>query len=151
MKLHEHEIEIRVRYQETDAMGVLHHANYFTYFEMGRTELLRANGVAYRDVEQAGVLLVVIEAQCKYRRPARYDDLLRLRTTLAQANAVKIVHTYRLLRGDELLAEGRTTLACVDRKGNLQRIPEWLRAEPLPPHAAEAAQASDAVRTDADF
>lgn len=130
MKLREHEIEIRVRYQETDAMGVLHHANHFTYFEMGRTELLRANGLAYRDLEEAGVLLVVIEAQCKYRRPARYDDVLRLRTTLALANAVKIVHTYRLLRGDELLAEGSTTLACVDRKGNLQRIPEWLRDEP---------------------
>lgn len=114
-------------------MGVVHHANYFTYFEMGRTELLRANGLTYRDAEEAGVLLVVIEAHCKYRRPARYDDLLRLRTTLVLANAVKIVHTYRLLRGEELLAEGSTTLACVDRHGNVQRIPEWLREEPCPP------------------
>lgn len=117
-------------------MGILHHANYFTYFEMGRTELLRANGLSYREVEQAGAYLVVIEAQCKYRRPARYDDLLTLRTSLALANAVKIEHTYQLLRGDELLAEGRTALACVDRLGNLQRIPEWLRADATPADAA---------------
>jgi acyl-CoA thioester hydrolase len=135
VKLHEHEITIRVRYQETDAMGILHHANYFTYFEMGRTELLRANGLSYREVEQAGAYLVVIEAHCKYRRPARYDDLLTLRTSVALANAVKIEHTYRLLRGDELLAEGRTALACVDRMGNLQRIPEWLRADATPADA----------------
>jgi acyl-CoA thioester hydrolase len=93
------------------------------------------------------VLLVVIEAQCKYRRPARYDDLLTLRTTLAMANAVKIVHTYRLLRGGELLAEGRTTLACVDRQGNLQRIPEWLRAEPSPAALAGELEPAPDART----
>src|SRR5690606_715552 len=77
-----HEIEIRVRYQETDAMGVLHHANYFTYFEMGRTELLRAQGYDYRSLEENGLLMVVVAISCRYRRPARYDDLLTLRTKL---------------------------------------------------------------------
>lgn len=125
--MREHEIEIRVRYQETDAMGVVHHANFLTYFEMGRTELLRANGYDYRHVEEGGVFMVIVEASCRYRRPARYDDLLRLRTVVTQVGAAKIEHEYQLFRGDELLADGHTTLACVDRAGQLQRVPEWLR------------------------
>lgn len=125
--MREHEIEIRVRYQETDAMGVVHHANFLTYFEMGRTELLRANGYDYRRVEEGGVFMVIVEARCRYRRPARYDDLLRLRTVVTQVGAAKIEHEYQLFRGDELLADGHTTLACVDRAGQLQRVPEWLR------------------------
>lgn len=124
-----HEIEIRVRYQETDAMGVLHHANYFTYFEMGRTELLRAGGYDYRRVEEGGLYMVIVDVSCRYRRPARYDDVLRLRTTTTRVTAAKIEHEYQLFRGDELLAEGRSALACVDREGRLQRVPEWLREE----------------------
>jgi acyl-CoA thioester hydrolase len=123
----EHEIQIRVRYQETDAMGVLHHANYFTYFEIGRTELLRANGRDYRDVEAEGIFMVVVRIDCRYLRPARYDDVLTLRTTTTRITAVKIEHAYQLLRGDELLAEAHSTLACVDRTGTVQRVPEWLR------------------------
>jgi acyl-CoA thioester hydrolase len=123
----QHEIEIRVRYQETDAMGVLHHANYFTYFEMGRTELLRANGKNYRDVEADGVFMVVVRLECRYRRPARYDDLLTLRTRTSRVTAAKIEHEYQLLRGDEVLCEASSTLACVDRDGQVQRVPEWLR------------------------
>ena len=125
----EHEIEIRVRYQETDAMGVLHHANYFTYFEMGRTELLRANGHDYRRVEEDGIFMVIVDVGCRYRRPARYDDVLRLKTRLKRATAAKIEHDYELYRGGELLAEGRSVLACVDREGRLQRVPDWLRAD----------------------
>ena len=122
----EHEIEIRVRYQETDAMGVLHHANYFTYFEMGRTELLRANGFDYRRVEEGGIFMVIVEISCRYRRPAKYDDVLRLRTKLKRVTAAKIEHEYQLFRGDELLAEAKSVLACVDRDGQLQRVPEWV-------------------------
>lgn len=125
--LREHEIQIRVRYQETDAMGVLHHANYFTYFEMGRTELLRANGRDYRDVEAEGIFMVVVRIECRYMRPARYDDVLTLRTRTTRVTAAKIEHAYQLLRGDELLAEAQSTLACVDRNGALQRVPQWLR------------------------
>ncbi len=121
-----HEITIRVRYAETDRMGLLHHANYFVYFEMGRTELLRQRGVSYRDVEDAGHLLVIVDIGCKFRRPAYYDDLLTLRTTVARVTHVKIVHSYQLLRGQELLAEGHSTLACVDREGRPQKLPELL-------------------------
>lgn len=124
--LNEHEIEIRVRYQETDAMGVLHHANYFTYFEMGRTELLRANGHDYRRVEEGGIFMVIVDVGCRYRRPARYDDVLRLKTRLNRVTAAKIEHEYELYRGSELLAEARSVLACVDREGRLQRVPDWL-------------------------
>ncbi|HVX11839.1 MAG TPA: thioesterase family protein [Pirellulales bacterium] len=127
--IREYEIEIRVRYQETDAMGVLHHANYFTYFEMGRTELLRANGHNYRTIEEGGIFMVIVDVSCRYRRPARYDDVLRLRTRLKRATPAKIEHEYELFRGDELLAEARSVLACVDREGRLSRVPDWLREE----------------------
>jgi acyl-CoA thioester hydrolase len=127
--LREIDLEIRVRYQETDAMGVLHHANYFTYFEMGRTELLRSTGKSYRQLEDDGTLMVIVKIGCKYLRPARYDDLLRLRTRTIRVTAAKIEHAYQLFRGDELLAEGDSTLACVDRSGRVQRTPEWLRFE----------------------
>jgi acyl-CoA thioester hydrolase len=123
----EMDLEIRVRYQETDAMGVLHHANYFTYFEMGRTELLRTTGKTYREIEDEGILMVIVKIACKYLRPARYDDVLRLHTRTRRVSAAKIEHDYQLFRGDELLAEGESTLACVDRQGRVQRTPEWLR------------------------
>src|SRR5690348_11102952 len=123
----EMDLEIRVRYQETDAMGVLHHANYFTYFEMGRTELLRIHGKSYRELEAEGTLMVIVKIGCNYKRPARYDDVLRLRTRTERVTAAKIEHTYELWRGPELLAEGYSTLACVDRDGRVQRTPEWLR------------------------
>src|SRR5207302_10974263 len=107
------EITIRVRYAETDRMGLLHHANYLVYFEQARTELLRSLGVAYRDLEDQGYLLVLTRAQVQYRRPAYYDDLLTVRTAVARATSVKVVHRYEVRRGGELLAEGETTLACV--------------------------------------
>jgi acyl-CoA thioester hydrolase len=125
----EMDLEIRVRYQETDAMGVLHHANYFTYFEMGRTELLRIHGKSYRELEAEGTLMVIVKIGCSYKRPARYDDVLRLRTRTERVTAAKIEHTYELWRGAELLADGYSTLACVDRAGRVQRTPEWLRFE----------------------
>lgn len=122
-----HEIQVRVRYAETDRMGLLHHANYAVYFEMGRTELLRARGHSYREVEDAGFFLVIVDLECKFRQPARYDDLLTLRTTVARVTHVKIVHEYKLFRDGVLLTEGRTTLACVDREGKPQALPELLR------------------------
>ena len=121
------EIQIRVRYAETDRMGLLHHANFFVYFEMGRTELLRARGLSYRDVEDAGHLLVIIDLGCKFKRPAYYDDLLTLRTTVERVTHVKIVHRYELFREAILLAEGHSTLACVDRDGRPQPLPDTLR------------------------
>jgi acyl-CoA thioester hydrolase len=123
------EIAIRVRYAETDRMGLLHHANYLVYFEEGRTELLRSLGMSYRDLEDQGYLLVLTRAQVRYRRPARYDDLLTLRTTVLRTTLVKIVHRYEVFRDGELLAEGETTLGCVDREGRVQQLPESLRGD----------------------
>lgn len=120
------EITIRVRYAETDRMGLLHHANYLVYFEQGRTELLRSRGLAYKDLEDQGFLLVLVRAEVRYRSPARYDDLLTLRTTVVRTTAVRIDHRYEVLRDGLLLAEGSTTLACVDREGKLQHLPELL-------------------------
>ena len=121
------DIQIRVRYAETDRMGLLHHATHFVYFEMGRTELLRKRGVSYREIEDAGHFLVIIDIGCKYKKPAEYDDVLTLRTTVAKVSHVKIVHNYQVFRDGTLLAEGHSTLACVDRDGRPQPLPASLR------------------------
>src|SRR3989475_3592591 len=121
------EVSIRVRYAETDRMGLLHHANYLVYFEQGRTELLRAQGLSYRDMEDQGFLLVLTKVQVRYRSPARYDDLLTLRTTVLRTTLVKIEHRYELSRDGLLLAEGETTLGCIDRQGGIQILPDFLR------------------------
>lgn len=127
--LDQHEIQIRVRYAETDAMGFLHHANYFVYFELGRTELLRAQGGNYREMEEQGLFMVVVSLECKFRSPARYDDLLTLRTRIAKVSAAKMEHAYQVYRGDTLLTEARSVLACIDRAGNIQRIPDAIHPE----------------------
>ncbi|MFN9049206.1 MAG: acyl-CoA thioesterase, partial [Planctomyces sp.] len=109
----EHQIEIRVRYSETDAMGFLHHANYVKYFEIGRMELFRTQGGSYRRMEELGLFFVVAKVQVRYRRPARYDDLLTLHTRISRTTTVRLEHSYQLFRGEELLAEADSTLACV--------------------------------------
>jgi acyl-CoA thioester hydrolase len=124
--LTEHEIEIRVRYQETDGQGRVHHANYFTYFEMGRTEMLRAAGYTYREIEAEGWMLVVAEITCKYYLPADYDDLLRLKTTVVEARGARVVNTYQIFRGETLLAEGNSVVACINRQGRVTRLPAAL-------------------------
>lgn len=122
----EQEIEIRVRYPEVDGMGYLHHSRYLQYFEMGRVELLRKVGKSYADLEKAGIFFVVVKAEIKYRAPARYDDLLTLHTRLVKRTHVRYDHTYTLHRGVTLLAEGATVIACVDRNGEVQQIPEGM-------------------------
>lgn len=122
------EITIRVRYAETDRMGLLHHANYLIYFEQARTELLRAAGLAYKDLEDQGYFLVLAKLEVKYRSPARYDECLTVRTTVLRTTAVRIDHRYEVLRDGVLLAEASTTLACVDREGRLQPLPNSLRS-----------------------
>mgnify|MGYP001157956018 CR=1 FL=1 len=136
----EHEIELRVRYSETDAMGFLHHSRYLTWFEIGRTELFRADGGDYRRMEELGLFFVVVKVEARYRRPARYDDLLRLRTTLTRRTSVRLEHAYHLFRGEELLAEGTSVLACVDREGQLKLIPDELIAFTQPPNGPRIPQ-----------
>jgi len=121
---HEHTIQFRVRYPETDAMGFVHHSRYLQYFEMGRVELLRSMGHSYADLERAGILFVVVRAEVRFKAPARYDDELSLVTRITKQTHVRIDHAYDLRRDQTLLAEGNTTIACVDRDGNLRQIPE---------------------------
>jgi acyl-CoA thioester hydrolase len=124
------ELEIRVRYAECDPMGYLHHSKYFEYFEMGRTELLRAGGVRYRDLEERGVLFVVAKTACTFRRPARYDDVLSLQVRIVRQTRARIDHEYRMVRDGVILCEATTTLACVDRTGHPIPIPEDIAPPP---------------------
>ncbi len=128
ISIQSHKIPIVPRYAETDRGGLVHHSVFPIWFEMGRTELLRANGVVYRDLEEAGIFFVVAQLHIKYRRPVLYDEPLQLETTCSKVTAVKLEHTYRLLRDQTglLLAEGTTTLACVNKQGKVQRIPEFM-------------------------
>src|SRR5579875_2798089 len=112
------EITIRVRYAETDRMGLLHHANYLVYFEQGRTELLRSCGLSYKDLEDQGYLLVLTKIEVKYRWPAHYDDLLTLKTIVTRTTSVRIDHRYELYcQGrpqalPDILREGPASGAC---------------------------------------
>jgi len=120
------EVDIRVRYAETDAMGYLHHANYFVYFEMGRTELLRQCGLRYREMEQRGLFYVVARLQCRFRKPASYDDDLVLTTICEKLTRVRVDHRYELRRAGELLTDASSTLVLVDRDGKPTGMPdEW--------------------------
>ncbi len=120
------DIEIRVRYQETDGQGRVHHANFITYFEQGRTELLRATGRTYRQLEEEGLMLVVAELTVEYFRPARYDDVLRVRTATGTIRGARLEHHYEIYRDEELLVRGRSILACIDREGKPRRVPRSL-------------------------
>ena len=123
----EHTITLRVRYPEVDAMGYLHHSRFFQYFEIGRVELLRSMGHAYADLERQGIFFVVVKVECRYRAPARYDEELQLTTRVKRQTHVRIDHEYELKRGDTLLADASTTIACVGREGGLREIPDFLR------------------------
>ncbi|MDG2199682.1 MAG: thioesterase family protein [Phycisphaerales bacterium] len=122
----EHVIEVRARYQECDPMGVVHHTVYPVWFEMGRTELLRSLGGSYREMEAEGVLLAVISLEVRYHAPARYDDLLSLRTTLSGGSRVKLEHAYELSLDGRKLVTGRTVLACLDGDGRPRPLPDAL-------------------------
>jgi acyl-CoA thioester hydrolase len=124
--LREHEITFRVRYSETDAQARVYHAHYITYFEVGRTELCRASGLDYKRMEQEGLFFVVTEVTCRYRGSAGYDDVLSLVTRVVKTKGARITHEYALFRGDDLLAEGQSTIALVNRAGTVQRLPDWL-------------------------
>ena len=120
-----HELEIRVRYQETDGQRRVHHANYLTYFEMGRTEMLRAHGRTYKEFEDAGLFMVVADVSCKYLAPAEYDDLLVLRTRVEKAGAAHIRHAYELIRGATIIATGTSTVVCDEPCPRDRRIRQW--------------------------
>jgi acyl-CoA thioester hydrolase len=120
---------VRVRYSETDQMGVVYHANYFVWFEVGRTDLLRHAGWSYRELEAEGVSLPVIQAHCEYRLPARYDDELEIRTKGAVLTHVRVEFTYQIIRAADgaLLVTGHTIHAALDRDGRPCRLPSRVR------------------------
>ena len=119
-------VELRVRYAETDAMGYLHHAKFWEYFEHARTELLRKNGVRYRDLEQAGTFFVVYKAACKYLRPIRYDDLVTVTVTVERITRTRVDHSYVMERDGARLCEASSTLACVGSDGKPKLMPDVL-------------------------
>jgi acyl-CoA thioester hydrolase len=139
-------ITVPSRYCECDPMGVVHHASYIPWLEIGRTELLRDTGVTYAELEAAGVFLVIVKLECSYKRPAYYDDLIEVRTRVVGGSRVKIRHEYELFRDDtlsngtqsatpgltqrrtpgELLMTAASLLASVDRTGRPAPLPDWL-------------------------
>jgi acyl-CoA thioester hydrolase len=105
-------------------MGLVHHSNYLRYFEIARTELFRASGGNYRSIEESGLFVVVIKAECTYRKPARYDDEICITVRIDKITEAKILQSYAVERGQDLLITGKVTLAVVDRNGRPQRVPD---------------------------
>ncbi len=139
-------INIRVRYSECDPMGVAHHASYLPWMELGRTELLRDMGMTYKALESQGVFLVITKLDIRYRRPIRYDDIVEVRATIEGGSRVKLRHTYQFILVerdsqppdhaldpsipiDGVLSTATTELACVDKGGKVQPLPDWLHQE----------------------
>ena len=120
---------VRVRYAETDKMGVVYHSNYLIWFEIGRTDWLRATGITYREMEADGIQLPVIEAHCEYRQGARYDDDVDIRTRAKKLSPVRVQFDYEAIRRADgvLLAIGHTVHATIDREGRPVRMPERVK------------------------
>jgi acyl-CoA thioester hydrolase len=118
---------LRVRFCETDLMGIVHHATYLVYFEVGRVEWLRRRGITYADWTERGVQVPVASAELQYRAPSRFDDLLSIETTLVKLRSFSLDYRYRITRDATLVAEGFTRLACIDSAGKLLRMPEEIR------------------------
>jgi acyl-CoA thioester hydrolase len=119
------DVDIRVRYAETDQMGVAYYANYLVWFEVGRSEFCREKGFRYADLEASGYKLVVSDVHCRYRNSARYDETVIVRTRLKDANKRMITFGYQILRKDqeEVIAEGETQHICVDSNGKTKSLP----------------------------
>lgn len=109
--MYKNRFSFRVRYEETDRMGIVYHSNYIVWFDMGRTEFLRALGYAYSDLEKEGVWLPIIEVGCTYKNPAKYDEEVTVETYIEELTRVKIRFGYKVYRGEELLVEGFTVQA----------------------------------------
>ena len=130
--MEEHQFEVRVRYAETDQMGVVYHGNYAQYFEMGRVEWLRNMGLSYKWMEENGVMLPVVSLSMDYKKPARYDDLLTVKTTLRSQTSVKIEFDYEIYNeNQELLTTGYSMLVFVDMKTGKPMLPPEYIVEKL--------------------
>jgi len=121
--IHVHRQSLRVNYSETDGQRRVHHANYLNYFERGRVEMLRSVGISYKQLEQDGLLLVVTEMNVRYLAAAEFDDVLELTTELMEVRKVRVRHRYRLHRGEELIVEADSVIACLGEGGLAGRFP----------------------------
>ena len=126
--------EVRTRYFETDQMGMVHHSSFFVWFEIGRTEYLRASGATYRDLEKDDLFMPVLESYCRHLKPARYDDVLQIGTRCERVKRVRLRFDYSVRRpaDDALLAEGYTVHVATDAGGALRRLPQDLLARIFP-------------------
>jgi acyl-CoA thioester hydrolase len=125
-----HDVEFRVRYAETDQMGVVYHTNYLVWCEVGRTDFIRSRGMSYADMERAGIGLAVSELSARFHAAARYDNMIRVRTTLAEARSRRVVFDYMITNADtgERLVTARTALIAVDPTGRPVSFPAGVRA-----------------------
>lgn len=123
------ETQVRVRYAETDQMGVVYYANYFVWFEVGRVEHLRQSGINYTDMEADGCKIAVVEARCRYKAPARYDEVITVRTRVSRRRGPIVHFQYEALRASDgtLLAEGETVHVCIDANFQACALPEKYR------------------------
>lgn len=117
-----HDVTIRVRYAETDQMGVVYHSNYLVYFEIGRTETMRRLGISYAELEARGYVLAVIESHMRHTGSARYDDELVVRTWLRDVTRTRLRFEYHVLRGDTVLTTGHTVLAFLSRADGMRPV-----------------------------
>jgi acyl-CoA thioester hydrolase len=126
-----HETEIRVRYAETDKMGIVHHANYLVWFEAGRSELCRSRGFSYKEMEAGGLLMLVAESYLRYKAPAHYEDILIIRTKVSEVRSRSIRFIYEVYRpeDDVLIAEGETLHLVTDADKRIRHIPEIYKAK----------------------
>jgi acyl-CoA thioester hydrolase len=124
-------LTFRVRYVDCDPMGYMHHSHFLPMLEMGRTELLRNTGISYRDLEAQNVLFTVTKITINYKRPARYDDELELLTRIVRMTHVRIDHAYEMYNcaTRELLCTAESTVACINRQGQVQPIPDFLKSK----------------------
>jgi acyl-CoA thioester hydrolase len=127
MKKPKNVVDYRVIYGDCDSMAIVYYANYLKLFEIGRTEFLRGLGITYRDVEDSGFFLPTTEAYLKYLKPALYDDLLRIETMIDFVKRASSRFDYAIYRGDEILVQGYTIHACLDRQNQVVRFPDFLR------------------------
>jgi acyl-CoA thioester hydrolase len=123
-------LELRVRYAETDKMGVVYHSHYLIWCELGRTDHIRESGMSYREMEEAGIMLAVAEANVRYRAPARYDDLVRVETTLTDVSSRAVTFDYLITNAatGERLATARTLLVALDGSHRVVSLPASIRA-----------------------
>lgn len=120
------QVHIRVRYAECDAMGLLHHARYLEYLEVSRTDLLRASGITYRELEARGVFFVVAKMSIRFIAPIRYDDVVTVRTQVERITRTRVDHSYRIINNGVVATEATSTLACVNGQGRPILMPSDL-------------------------